>query len=67
MRRNRVARKLTDHEELAMVDYACAKQYQDLTPYLIVAQLLTIGIGIYKTEAHVWFGRETDLLSVADQ
>jgi transposase InsO family protein len=26
------------------VDYACAEQYQDLTPYLIVAQLLTIGI-----------------------
>ncbi len=26
-----------------------------------------IGIGIYKTEAHVWFGRETDPLSVSDQ
>ena len=26
-----------------------------------------IGIGIYKTEAHVWFGRETDPLSVPEQ
>ena len=27
-----------------MVDYACAEPYRDLTPYLIVAQLLRIGI-----------------------
>ena len=59
----RVPRKLSDHEEQAVVDYACAEEYQELTPYLIVAQLLTIGIYVASVSSFYRVLRRRRLLT----
>lgn len=59
----RVPRKLSDPEEQAVVDYACAEEYQDLTPYLIVAQLLTIGVYVASVSSFYRVLRRRRLLT----
>lgn len=59
----RVPRKLSPAERQLVVEVACAPSYRDLTPYLLVAKLLTLGLYLASVSSVYRLLRERKLLA----
>ncbi len=58
-----MVRKLSEHEREAAVATCCRPEYRDLTPYLVVAKLLELGLYVASVSTMYRLLRERNLLA----